>query len=55
MALALQDVVDEPGEIVDGRRGGLVHAKRRISQPSLIDGREQQRCVGRELPDICPF
>jgi hypothetical protein len=40
MALALQDVVDEPGEIVDGRRGGLVHAKRRISQPSLIDGRE---------------
>ena len=48
----LQDVVDEPGEIVDDRDGGLVLAKRRVLQKSLIDGREQQRRVGKELLSI---
>ena len=48
----LQDVVDEPGEIVDDRDGGLVLAKRRIPQKSLIDGREQERRVGKELLSI---
>ena len=48
----LQDVVDEPGEIVGDRDGGLVLAKRRVLQISLIDGREQQRRVGKELLSI---
>ena len=48
----LQDVVDEPGEIVDDRDGGLVLTKRRVPQISLIDGREQQRRAGKELLSI---
>ena len=48
----LQDVVDEPGEIVDDRDGGLVLAKGRVPQIPLIDGREQQRRVGKELLSI---
>ena len=48
----VQDVVHEPGEIVGGRDGGVVLAKRRACQISLIDRREQERCVGKELPSI---
>src|SRR4029077_894253 len=48
----LQDVVYEPGKIVGGRDGGVVLAKRRVCQVSLIDRREQERCVGKELPSI---
>ena len=48
----LQDVVDQPGKIVDDRDGGLVLAKRRVPQISLIDGREQERRVGKELLSI---
>ena len=48
----LQDVVNEPGKIVDDRDGGLVLAKGRVPQISLIDGREQERRVGKELPSI---
>ena len=48
----LQDVVDEPGKIVVDRDGGLVLAKRRVAQISLIDGREQERRVGKELLPI---
>ena len=48
----LQDVVDEPRKIVDDRDGGLVLAKRRVAEISLIDGREQERRVGKELLSI---
>ena len=48
----LQDVVDESWEIVDDRDGGLVIAKWRVLQISLIDGREQQWRVWKELPSI---
>ena len=48
----LQDVVDQPGKIADDRDGGLVLAKGRILQISLINGREEQRRVGKELPSI---
>ena len=40
------------GKIVDDRDGGLVLAKRRVAQISLIDGREQERRVGKELLSI---
>ena len=49
---SLQDVLDESREIVDGRNGGLVVAKRCTPQKSLIEGREQQRRVGKELLSI---
>ena len=39
-------------KIVDDRDGGLVLAKRRVAQKSLIDGREQERRVGKELLSI---
>ena len=45
----LQDVIDQPRKIVGDRDGGLVLAKRRVAQKSLIDGREQERRVGKEL------
>jgi len=40
------------GKFVDDRDGGLVLAKGRVLQISLIDGREQQRRVGKELLSI---
>ena len=48
----LQDVIDQSGKIVDDRDGGLVLAKRRVAKKSLIDGREQERRVGKELLSI---
>ena len=39
-------------KIVDDRDGGLVFAKRRVAQISLIDGRQQERRFGKELPSI---
>src|SRR6478609_2315263 len=45
----LQDVIDECRKIVDDSDGGLVLAKRRVSKKSLIDRREQERCVGKEF------
>ena len=41
-----------PRIIVDDRDGGLVLAKWRVAQKSLIDGREQERRVGKELLSI---
>ena len=48
----LQDVIDEPRKVVGDRDGGLVLAKRRVAEKSLIDGREQERRVGKELLSI---
>ena len=48
----LQDVIDEPGKIVVDCDGGLVLAKRRVAQISLIDRCEQERCVGKEFLSI---
>ena len=45
----LQDVIDESRKIVRDRDGGLVLAKRRVAKKSLIDRREQERCVGKEF------
>ena len=39
-------------KVVDDRDGGLVLAKRRVAEISLIDGREQERRVGKELLSI---
>ena len=36
-------------KIVDDRDGGFVLAQRRVAQKSLIDGRKQERRVGKEL------
>ena len=41
-----------PRKIVDDRDSGLVLAKRRVAEISLIDGREQERRVGKELLSI---
>ena len=41
-----------PRKIVGDRDGGLVFAKWRVAQIALIDGREQERRVGKELPSI---
>ena len=48
----LQDVIDDSRKVVDDRDGGLVVPKRRVAQISLIDGREQERRVGKELLSI---
>ena len=45
----LQDDIDESRKIVGGRNGGLVLPKRCVAQVSLVDGREQERRVGKEL------
>ena len=48
----LEDVIDESRKIVGDRDGGLVFPKRCVAQVSLVDGREQERCVGKELLSI---
>ena len=48
----LQDVLDDRGEIVEHRDRGLVLVQRRVAQEALIDGREEQRRVGKKLPAI---
>ena len=48
----LQDLIDQPRRVVDDRDGGLVLAKWRVAQKSLIDGREQERRVGKELLSV---
>ena len=50
----LQDVVNELGEVVDDRDGGLFLTERRILQKLLIDGCEQEGRVGEELLSIFP-
>ena len=44
----LEDVIDESRKIVGGRDGGLVVPKRCLAQISVVDGREQERCVGKD-------
>ncbi len=44
-----QGVIDESGKIVDDRNGSLVLAERCIAKKSLIDGRQQERDVGKKL------
>ena len=39
-------------KIVGGRDGGLVLPKRCVAQVPLIDGREQERRVGKELLSV---
>ena len=48
----LKDVIDESRKIVDDRDGGLVLPKRCVAQISLVDGREQERRVGKELLSV---
>ena len=45
----LQHVIDNPRKIVVDRDGGLVLAERRVAKISLVDGREEERRVGKEL------
>ncbi len=45
----MQDVVDDSGKIVDDRDGSFILAQRRVAKISLVDSREQQRRVGKEL------
>ena len=45
----LQDLIDELRDIVRDRDRGLVLAQRRVAQKPLIDSREQQRRLGKEL------
>ena len=47
----LQDVVDEAREILPDRDRGLI-VRKRIAQKTLIDGREQQLRVGKQLLPI---
>ena len=48
----LEDVIDESRKIVGDRDGGLVLPKRCVAQISLVDGREQERRVGKELLSV---
>ena len=48
----LQDVVDDSRKIVDDRDGCFVLAKRRVAKISLVDSREHERRVGKELLSI---
>mgnify|MGYP003694443325 CR=1 FL=1 len=45
----LQDFLYQPSIIVEDRDGGLVLAKGRVPQKSLIDSGKQERRVGKEL------
>ena len=45
----MQDVVDDSRKIVDDRDGSFILAQRRVAKISLIDSREQQRRIGKEL------
>ena len=48
----LQDVLDGARIVVDDRDSGLVLPKRGVTEIPLIDGREQERRVGKELLSI---
>ena len=48
----LQDVLDDARKIVGDRDRGLVLSKRSVTEIPLIDGREQERRVGKELLSI---
>ena len=41
-----------PRKIVIDRDRGVVLAKRRALQITLVDCRKQERCIGKELPSI---
>ena len=48
----LQDAIDGAWKVVDDGDSGLVLSKRGVTEIPLIDGREQQRRVGKELLSI---
>ena len=50
----LQDVVDESRKIVGDRDRGLVLAERRVAKKCLVDRREEERGVGKELRSMPP-
>jgi hypothetical protein len=48
----LKDGIDGERKVADGRDSGLVVSKRSVTEIPLIDGREQEWRVGKELLSI---
>ncbi len=48
----LQDVVDRLRKVVGDGDGGFILPKGRVAQDTAFDGREHERCVGKELLSI---